>query len=444
MAITIQLTDGTTTVDLNDLSNAGALSYAPKGAWASDEYVEDEAQINFFSSYSTARTKINQINTIFARARERATTGTGPRCFAYINIDSEGTYRSELLDGKVDVGDETFGTDKGSAQIYAAVMFRRVPYWEGAVAQLSISNVNGSNNTSGLTIDNHSVSGSKSSWFSVAGASIVGDAPTPVRVELTNATGSGLGYLQYGLMNGTTGWNHLAYLQGESCTSSFGQGGSGTNTGSASSSNGNYLALSALANSDLSNVKWTVSNSLLSLSDGKPVVPILRFDSDAPTLEYVRVYMAGLYTEYASTASRKFVVLPPLPFPPRTMNGGTYADHEIQTYFWNPNGTADAMKIDYLMLMPAGDGWREITALLGNNSISNGHTMVDDGIEQMTYSLSGSNRFTGYSAVGKWPMLIPGVAGTFVTFSAENTAGNAYISNSWTAKLYYRPRRRSI
>ena len=443
MAITIQLTDGTTTVDLNDLSNAGALSYAPKGAWASDEYVEDEAQINFFSSYSTARTKINQINTIFARARERATTGTGPRCFAYINIDSEGTYRSELLDGKVDVGDETLGTDKGSAQIYAAVMFRRVPYWEGAVAQLSISNVNGSNNTSGLTVDNHSVSGSKSSWFSVAGASIAGDVPTPVRVELTNATGSGLGYLQYGLMNGTTGWNHLACLQGESA--SVGSGGTVTVTASTDTSNSNYLSLVVTAGSTTNYTRWTVSNSLLSLSDGKPVVPVARFYSASPTLEYMRIYMAGLYTEYASTTStRKFLVMPPLPFPPRTMNGGTYADHTIEINYWNPGGSSDTVRLDYLMLIPAGDGWREVTALLGNDSISNGHTLVDDGIEQMTYSLSGSNRFTGYSTVGQWPMLIPGVAGTFVTFSSDNTSGGANVVNSWTAKLYYRPRRRSI
>lgn len=440
MAITIQLTDGTTTVDLNDLSNAGAMTFSPRGAWASDEFVEDEAIIDFFGSYSTARTKINQVNRIFARARERATTGTGPRCFAYINIDSEGTYRSELLDGKVDIGDESLGSDKAGGRVEAAIMFRRVPYWEGAVAQLAISNVNGSSNTSGLAVDNHSVSGSKSAWFSVSGSAIGGDVPAPVRVEMTNTSGTALGYLQYGLINGTTSWNHNAWLQGESATT----GSGGTNTSFADASSGNYLSHVIGANTTTNFARWTITNSLLSLSDGKPVVPVARL-VDAPTLEYMRIYCAGMYTEYASTTStRYFVVMPSLPFPPRTMNGGTYADHTLEINYWNPNGSSDTVKLDFLALIPAGDGWREVISVGGNNYISNGHTLVDDGIEQLTYSLSGSNRQTAYSAAGKWPLLIPGVDATFATIAADNTVGDANIYYDWTAKLYYRPRRRSI
>lgn len=441
MAITIQLTDGTTTVDLNDLSNAGAMTFSPVGAWASDEYVEDEAIIDFFGSYSTARTKINQVNRIFARARERATTGTGPRCFAYINIDSEGTYRSELLDGKVDIGEESLGSDKAGGRVEAAIMFRRVPYWEGAVAQLAISNVNGSSNTSGLAVDNHSVSGSKSAWFSVSGSAIGGDVPAPVRVEMTNTSGTALGYFQYGLINGTTSWNHVAWLQGESA--SYGSGG--TNTGSAGASGGNYLSHVIGAGTTTNFARWTITNSLLSLSDGKPVVPVVRFDSASPTLEYMRIYCAGMYTEYASTTStRYFVVMPSLPFPPRTMNGGTYADHTIEINYWNPGGSSDTVKLDYMALIPAGDGWREVIGVGGNNYIANTNTLVDDGIERLTYSLSGSNRQTGYSAAGKWPLLIPGVDATFATIAADNTVGDANINYAWTAKLYYRPRRRSI
>lgn len=444
MASTLTITDGTTTVALSDAS-AGLQDYAPAGALASDESISEEARVNFLSK-ATGQTRINQINTIFARARMRATTGVGPRCFVQFAYEGEGTtWRSEISDGKVDPGDETLGVDPAANNLFATVRWTRAPYWEGAVAQLPISNQSASNNTAGLTINNHSVAGSASAYFTVAGANILGDVPAPVRVEMTNTTGAALGYLQYGLLNGTLAWNYNACLQAEACTSSFGSGGAGVNTASGTASAGNYLALTALANSAANNILWQVGNSILGLSDGKPVVPVVRFDGAAPTLEYIRAYIGGLYSEYIQTVStRKYAVLPPIPFPPRTMNGASYAPHNLYVYFWNPNGATDAMKPDHLTLIPAGDGWREINSLEGANNIANGETLIDDGIEQLTYSLTGGNRLTTYSSAGKWPLMVPGVDASFYTFCAENSVGNANPSFSWTAKLYYRPRRRSI
>ena len=445
MASTLTFTDGTTTVAISD-AGAGLQDYAPKGARASDESVDEEATVNFLSK-ATAQTRINQINTIFARARMRATTSVGPRCFVQFAYEGEGTtWRSEITDGAIDVGDETLGVDPAANNLFATIRWTRAPYWEGAVMQLPISNQSASNNTGGLTINNHSVAGSASAYLTVAGSNILGDTPAPVRLELVNTTGSALGYLMYGLLNGTQAWNYNACLQCESSVSSFGQGGSGVNTASGSASNGTYLALSAIAGSAANNIRWQVANATLGLCDGKPVVPILRFDGTAPTLEYIRAYLGGLYTEYIQTVStRKYAVLPPLPYPPRSLNGANnYATHDLYVYFWNPGGSADAMKPDHLTLIPAGDGWREINSLEGNSNISNGDTLIDDGIEQLTYSLTGGNRLTTYSAAGKWPLLIPGVDASFYTFCAENGVGNANPSFSWSAKLYYRPRRRSI
>lgn len=445
MASTLTITDGTTTVALSDAS-AGLQAYAPRGARASDESVEEEAVVNFLSK-ATGQTRINQVNKIFARARMRATTSVGPRCFVQFAYEGEGTtWRSEITDGAIDVGDETLGVDPAANNLFATIRWTRAPYWEGAVTQLPISNQSASNNTGGLTINNHSVSGSASAYLAVSGANIAGDVPSPVRLELTNTTGSALAYLMYGLLNGSQSWNYNACLQAEACTGSFGQGGGGTNTASGTSSNGTYLALSAIAGSANNYIKWQVANSTLGLCDGKPVVPILRFDGAAPTLEYIRAYIGGLYTEYIQTVStRKYAVLPPLPYPPRSLNGANnYAPHDLYLYFWNPGGVNDAMKPDHLTLIPAGDGWREINSLEGNNNIANGDTLIDDGIEQLTYSLTGGNRLTTYSAAGKWPLLIPGVDASLYTFCAENGVGNANPSFSWTAKLYYRPRRRSI
>ena len=42
MPNTLQITDGTTTVDMSDAS-AGIMDYAPKGAWMSDESIDEEA-----------------------------------------------------------------------------------------------------------------------------------------------------------------------------------------------------------------------------------------------------------------------------------------------------------------------------------------------------------------------------------------------------------------
>lgn len=442
MASTLTITDGTTTVALSDAS-AGLQAYAPRGARASDESVEEEAVVNFLSK-ATGQTRINQVNKIFARARMRATTGVGPRCFVQFAYEGEGTtWRSELFDGMIDVGDETLGVDPAGNNLFATIRWTRLPYWEGALAQLPISNQSASNNTSGLAINNHSVAGSASNYLTIAGANIAGDVPAPVRLEMVNTSGSAMAYLMYGLLNGSQNWNYNACLQAESAYGSF---SGGVNTASGTSSNGTYLALNAPANSESGYISWQVANDILGLSDGKPVVPVLRFDGFAPTLEYIRAYIGGLYTEYVQTVgTRKYAVLPPLPFPPRTLNGANnYATHLLQVNFWNPNGASDAMRVDHFTLIPAGDGWREINSLEGNNNIANGDTLVDDGIELLTYSLISGNRLTTYSAAGKWPLLIPGVDATISTFTAENGVGNANPSFTWTAKLYYRPRRRSI
>lgn len=437
MASTLQITDGTTTIDLISASAAGLRDYQIIGARASETSTDEQVNVNFLS-YSTGRTTVNSINTIFARARQRALTSTGPRCFVQMAIEGEGTtWRSEITDGFVTPGDATLGSDPASNNLYVTVGWTRMPYWEGARTQIAISNQSASNNTSGLTINSHTVSGSASAYCTIASSVITGDVPTPVEVQLTNTTGSALGYCMYGLMLGTTGWTTPAFLQGESATYT-----GGSNVGGSGSGN-SYKSAPISAGSNY--MDWTVTDSMLSLSDGKSAVPVVAHISVPPAC-YLSGYLGGLTTDYASTnTSRLWTVLPPMMLPP-ARNGGPYASHTFEITIYLPSGSG-TITVDYVHFIPCTDGWREIVAAAnGSNTIANGDILVDDNIEGYTYSSSSGNRNSAYDAHGTPPMLIPGQAATLNFFLGTVSAagGSVSTSNTVTAKLYYRPRRRSI
>ncbi len=435
MAMTLSFTDGTTTVNLNDGPGTNTCAimkdgYAPKAAMAQDTTIDDRADVEF-QGISTGRTRINSLNAIFARARQRASTGLGPRCFVQFKYDgSDTTQRSEILDGAIDVDSDTMGVAYAAGEIRATVDFTRMPYWEGSLTQLAISNTNASNNTSGLAVGNHG--SSQSCWFTVTGSDIVGDCDAPVQMRLAITAGT-IGYVLIGQLNGTASYTSNGFYQGETALGS---------TGSGTSSGGNYGAHSATGATTTGTATWAVTGTTCTYTNGKSVLPVVRFAS-APAQMYLNMVIAGTKTEWVQTStSRQYVIFPPAPLPSTPLDTG-YASTAAYFYLnaWNAGATS-TLQIDYIALLPT-DGWRELISSADQTSASTS-TIYDDGIEQQTYLMaSGTDKYGVFSSVGRWPMITPGVGQSFYVLSSA-LAGSMAIDITYSAKLYYRPRRRSI
>jgi hypothetical protein len=438
--MSLSFTDGTTTVNLNDGPGANTCAikvngYAPRAAMADDATVSDSAEVEFHG-ISTGRARINQINAIFARARQREATGLGPRCFVQFKYDnSDITHRSEIVDGRIEVDESTMGHAYAANEIPASITFIRMPYWEGALTQLPISNGNGSNNTSGLTVGNHGAS--QSCWFTVAGSDIAGDADAPVQVRL-QITGTGVAYVLYGHLNGSNAYTSNSFYQGEGNSSGLSTGASATSSGST------YATVPANAGQVVNVASWVISGTTAGITNGKSVMPFLRFNVGPPQI-YLQGVLAGSISEWMQTnTSKYYCVLPPLPLPAVPLDSG-YASsaYTMALNTWNPSSNT-SFQLDYITLLPT-DGWRELIYGAGTDlTSSSSNTIYDDGIENQTYGMtSGTDKYGVFATSGRWPMITPGVGQSFV-FQASAAAGTAAIGITFSAKLYYRPRRRSI
>lgn len=443
MAMTLQFTDGTTTIDLNDGAASGAANtcaimvdgYRPKSAMAQDTTIDDRAKVNFIG-ITTGRSRINSINSIFARARQRARTGLGPRCFVQFKYDAGDTLqRSEIIDGAIEIDDSSMGADYASGNIYATIDFTRMPYWEGALTQIPITNTNGTRNTSGLTLSNHA--SSASCWFTAAGSDIAGDCDAPVQVRLQITTGS-VAYVLIGQLNGTNAYTTNGFYQGESASGGLtGTGSSGTSSGG---SYGTFLATTGIA----AGPSWIISGTTAGYTNGKSVLPVMRFNS-GPASMYLQYTGAGTVSEWIQTnPSKNYVVFPPSPLPAVPLDSGYAASaYGFWLTTWNPSSNA-TLQIDYVALLPT-DGLRELIYPSGVNLDNTGNnTIYDDGIEQQTYVLQyGTDKYGLFATSGNYPMVTPGVGQSFYVLSS-NYAGSMAIDIAYSAKLYYRPRRRSI
>jgi len=436
MAILFYFSDGTTTATISSYvlapNSDGGYGYT-LNASSDGSNVEDNVRIAV-SGQSTGRTLVATLNRVFEAARFRARTGTGPRVFVYFKVDTgDVEYRSELYNGRVVPDSETAGTDKASDQLHADIYFTRAPWWEGPEAQLGITNQSASNNTSGLTLNNHTVSGSASAYFTVASGAVSGDLPSACRIELTNSTSATtLTYAVVGMFQNTASWTTGGFIQGENQT--FG----GSDTASGSASGGNYAALTVATSETFGAMTWSISGSDVAITDGKPVLPLMRFHAMPPSVVYLKLAVVGASTDYTAVdTSKQWVLFPPIPLPPHR-SGGPYQAHTLSMDTRNSTGGTVALQVDYVSLIPA-DNVRQYV----NLNMANSTVLIDDGIEGYTYVASSGNRITQHVAYGQPFMLWPGLDHTFwVHFSSS--ANTMLPANTMSAKLYHRPRRATI
>lgn len=391
---------------------------------------------------ATARSNINTINALFERARRAQRDGDSTRIYVEVRTQtSDSYYRSLLIDGNITPDTEAFSAVYyGNGYLKYEISFTHAPWWEGADTQIAISNLNGSNNTAGLTIENHYVASTLDNTFTIAAGVTTGDAPAPVRLQLTNTQATALGYVIVGVLQNSASWPGNHWYQGEGYASAE----PGSSTGSnAAASGGQYLTLQVPGSGSPGVSSWAITGTSFGVMDGKSVAPLMRLYSTPGATTYAGVGVTtastGVGTDYMEVGTGgRHVLFPPVSWPPRAA-GGTYAAGSFTLNTLN-TGTTTTIAVDALCMFPT-DCLRQYRC---NDTITNGSTLVDDGINGYSYVTVSGNRTPGVVTYGTPLEILPGLATTFVVMFSDISTNAMLPAYTMSAQLYYRPRRFTI
>jgi len=138
------------------------------------------------TSEANLQTQIRAIGKAFEYAREYKDEPNKVCWLYYAPSQAVTAWRARVTDGTV-ILDPNLDRNWRQKKARVGVALMRHPDWYGAEAQLPLTNRNGTNNTSGLTVYtvNDSQAG-KDNFVDITGADIDGDLPAPVRIEVTN------------------------------------------------------------------------------------------------------------------------------------------------------------------------------------------------------------------------------------------------------------------
>lgn len=453
MAHSLSITDGTTTVSLSS-SNIFLMGYVPTAPDMQESSifanggdggevlpiygnVQDTVEIMFENSSKTAlQAQVNTINRLLNLAKHRQTKRTGDKVYLKLTVDGDSdTYRSEVLGGKLELGEDSL-RHYANIKVQARLYISRRYYWEGDdETELQLSKSSVSATTGGVTIYNHDDGGSgHDNWVQIAAAQVDGELPCPLRLTLTNNSGSSQGYRTFHI--GTNAFsdpsNFTHIIEGEDAESG------GTVTSDSSCSGGSKLVNNSWTGTNL--VQFSISGSQLSKTEGRWFRLLMRLASLTSTC-YIRPEIRdgnGLITLYAGeevliSSDVPIIDLGSVPLPPSAANV-SWSQMRL-TLVMRAVGTA-SIQIDYVELMPT-DSYATFTQL--GYAITNGSIVTIDGIEGAIHSAG----FPIYSAplptVWVWPNKLQRLI-----FTHDENTGPVSIDNTISVRAYYRPRRLTI
>lgn len=175
-------------------TNGMILEFTPGSAPVEQKEIETIAGLVLLGTRETVQETVRKIEDYFESAQHAQKDLTLPK--VYLEVDTGGGYvRSEILDGILDTETEYYNRislDYTPVRIW----IKRKNYWEGAEAQIPLTNENGTNNTTGLTVFNtNDMTGTpptkRVNYVKMAAANLPGSIPAPPRIEITNTYSSG-------------------------------------------------------------------------------------------------------------------------------------------------------------------------------------------------------------------------------------------------------------
>ena len=357
MAHVISITDGATTITFTQANGYQVLAYdmvtpESSGGKLADDVAETLEVIVSGADGAQVQTRIGALSRLLDSARRRTAWGVGPRVFLQLRVDGEpNTWRTELYDAAMTPQEDTLRLWPNFAPTFD-ITIRRAAVWEGALAQIPLTNVGGSANTTGLNVYLHDDTG-RDNYVEIAADGVGGNLPTPLHLELTNNNGATVQLAR--LYMGNNAFSDPANLPPTLQAETVRAAGGSVVTGDSSCSNDGYVALT-FAGSFMQ--RYSLSQSLLRSARGYGFHLLARFRSLTGTV-YVRPYIydaSGIYPLWAGAEVEIAITDPSVvdfgvvPLPP----GGytALAGGLLLCLAWRGTGTI-SIETDCFVLLPA-------------------------------------------------------------------------------------------
>ena len=443
MAHVISITDGTTTLTFTTANGYQVLAYdmvtpESSGGKLADDVAETLEVIVSGADGTQVQTRIGALSRLLDSARRRTAWGVGPRVFLQLRVDGEpNTWRTELYDAAMTPQEDTLRLWPNFSPTFD-ITIRRAAVWEGALAQIPLTNVGGSANTTGLNVYLHDDTG-RDNYVEIATDGIGGNLPTPLHLELTNNNGATvqLARLYMGCNAFSDPANLPPTLQAETIRAS----GGSVVTGDSSCSNDGYVAHTF---TNATGQQYSLSTALLRAARGYDFHLLARFRSP-PGAAYVRPYIydsAGAYSLWTGAevelpfVGPSVVDLGVIPLPP-----GGYAPlaGALRLYLaWRTTGTV-SVDTDCFVLMPA----NTFRLLQIQGPVAANAVVVDNGPEARAYVRSGSAELPFATSQGLPLLAWPGLMQR-IYFMWNLVDGSAPVTQTLSVKAWHRPRRLSF
>jgi hypothetical protein len=445
MTMHLAVTDGTLTVALTD-GITWPKDYRPLTPRGDRATVDETAEMHF-ETIAIGRDKIRDLNRLFVQAARYHRTRQGSKVYVEHQPElGEMMYRSLLYGGRVDLDERTYHELWGADVMEADITWTRATYWEGELTQIPLTNGSATRTLANLTCYNHDDADSgHDNWANIDGLDVEGDLPTPLRLEITNNTDSGVStgemrtvYVAMGVHNDPLNFVHMVEMEDET------QIATKTIVVDAGASGGEYgeYEWTDAGMTDL--VKIQISNTVMSQAQGAYFRVLVRLHSDPPA--GCRYQLSLWDTDNLTIWDGPIIYgvdgdqlldFGTVPLPPALIGSGLDMGEMFLVLSADANASGThTLDMDWLQLTPL-DGWR---AHDSEASIPAGEGLFDDGIEGYAYHYDGSYGYNLPPARGHAIHLLPGQdARLYVLQMGES--GLAQILRSVALKAYYRPRR---
>jgi hypothetical protein len=437
----LRISDGTTTVNLNNKSNGITTNYVPRVTDDGDGGINETAEIALIGNVATVRTALQNLNKLFRQAEVFQKREVGTRVFLEIQLQNGDDYwRSELLEAAPIPTSETLDLGLITGAMKLRLTWRRRAYWEGPETVLPLTNGNGTNVTTGITV--HPINdATHSNYVAIAGTNVTGDLPAPIKLELENtyndANRMGDVWMALNVNSNPSSLQHV--LEGEDADYGVTVSSPVSNL---YSNDLRGIATIPAAEGDI--CYWDLDNTFLQNCAGNDFRVLCKLATD-PTGDIwakMRISMSGLSTLYEGPEVKlneyyRYVDLGVVRIPPSNLSGvSTIMPVRFELRGKRPAGS-DGIQIDFIQLMPM-DSYRKIDHR--GYDIGYGAKLIDDQIDDQIY-VDWSTGASKYQLVYGSKLLLEPGKNQRLYFFYEGT--NAALRTA-SAIISYRPRRSVI
>ena len=420
----LRITDGTTTLTLSGSGVYLGATYFP-ASQSGTERIGESVPVILEGTDGAIRAAVQDIQQLLRAAANRNKTLTARYFVEFRPVDSGDIFRAELFGG-----DANYSQAPAERSLYnttstvrVTVTWERAPRWEGPEEELYLSSSSQSERTGGVSLSINDNAGTPN-WAQIVSSRVKGTQPAPIRLRITNSSGSGLAWRNFyiGVNAYSSPGSADLWLLGSEAT------------GGATSSWAAGTGHSAL--------QWLIplSATLLGQTQGRTFRVIGAFTSISATAAVrasVGPYVGGVFDFGRIGPERQnvggVIDLGEFPLPP---GGYNVANAAAALAITVRSAASGGGTLDFVMLMPT-DSYRRLRQ--NAYTIPNGEAIEDDGVEGGTYWLSGSSRYPTLRSSGAPLMVFPERDQRIYIMADENgawTAGRAITVRAWYRPVY--------